>query len=151
MKLLVHVEYAQDWLTEPLETTGQKQASWRSDPSRSGIGGCISDIGTHAFNLLSFITGLKTNSLCADMSSFGPDRLLDDNVNMLLRFEGGARGMLWASQVAPGNENHLGIRIYGDKGGGRMATGKSEPALVYPLWCSQAVANARRSRCVARI
>lgn len=114
---VVHVEYAQDWLTEPLETTGQKQASWRSDPSRSGIGGCISDIGTHAFNLLSFITGLKTNSLCADMSSFGPDRLLDDNVNMLLHFEGGARGMLWASQVAPGNENHLGIRIYGDKGG----------------------------------
>lgn len=114
---VVQVEYAQDWLTESLESTGQKQASWRSDPDRSGVGGCISDIGTHAFNLMSFITGLKTDSLCADMSSFGEGRLLDDNVNMLLRFEGGARGMLWASQVAPGNENHLAIRIYGDKGG----------------------------------
>lgn len=114
---VVQVEYAQDWLTESIEIEGHKQASWRSDPTRSGIGGCIGDIGTHAFNLLSFITGLETESLCADLSCFGPGRQLDDNVHMLLRFKGGARGMLWASQVAPGNENHLAIRIYGEKGG----------------------------------
>ncbi len=114
---VVQVEYAQDWLTESIEAEGQKQASWRNDPAQAGAGGCIADIGTHAFNLLSFITGLETESLCADLGSFGPGRQLDDNVHMLLRFRGGARGMLWASQVAPGNENHLAIRIYGEKGG----------------------------------
>ena len=114
---VVQVEYAQDWLTESIENEGQKQARWRNDPAQAGAGGCISDIGTHAFNLLSFITGLETERLCADLSSFGPGRQLDDNVHMMLRFKGGARGMLWASQVASGNENHLAIRIYGEKGG----------------------------------
>lgn len=114
---VVQVEYAQDWLTESIENEGQKQASWRNDPAQAGAGGCIGDIGTHAFNLLSFITGLETERLCADLSSFGPGRQLDDNVHMMLRFKGGARGMLWASQVASGNENHLAIRIYGEKGG----------------------------------
>jgi len=114
---VVQVEYAQDWLTTKLEDSGHKQAEWRVDPARSGAGGCIGDIGTHAFNLASFISGLELESLCADMTSFVEGRKLDDNVNILMRYTGGARGMLWASQVAPGNENALRIRLYGDKAG----------------------------------
>ena len=114
---LVQVEYAQDWLTEPLESTGHKQAVWRSDPKRSGAGGCICDIGTHAYQLAGFITGQTPATLCADMSTFVPGRQLDDNIQVLLRYASGARGMLWASQVAPGNENALRIRVYGSKGG----------------------------------
>jgi predicted dehydrogenase len=113
---VVQVQYAQDWLTEPLEKTGQKQAEWRADPKRSGAGGCIGDIGTHAFNLADFITGLELDSLLADLHSFVPGRALDDNTQILLRYKNGARGMLWASQVAPGNENNLAIRVYGSKG-----------------------------------
>lgn len=112
---LAQVEYAQDWLTEPLE--GNKQAEWRTDPARSGVGGATGDIGTHAFNLLSFVSGLRLGSLAADLRSFVPGRRVDDNAHVMLRFEGGARGMLWASQVAPGNQNALRLRIYGDKGG----------------------------------
>ena len=114
---VVQVEYPQDWLTTKLEDTGQKQASWRTDPARSGAGGSIGDIGTHAFNLARFITGLQPEELLADMESFVPGRPLDDNAHVLLRFKGGAKGMLWSSQVAPGNENALKIRVYGDKGG----------------------------------
>jgi predicted dehydrogenase len=114
---VVQVEYAQDWLTERLEATGQKQAAWRTDPKRSGAGGCIGDIGTHAFNLLHYVTGLKTTELAAELSTFVEGRELDDNVQMMLRLANGARGMLWASQVAPGNENGLRLRIYGSKGG----------------------------------
>ena len=114
---VVQVEYAQDWLTEPLESTGQKQAAWRTDPARAGAGGCIGDIGTHAYQLAAFVSGLRTQSLCAELSTFVPGRALDDNVQVMLRFDGGARGMLWASQVAPGNENGLRLRLYGDKGG----------------------------------
>jgi predicted dehydrogenase len=114
---LVQVEYAQDWLTEPLEKTGQKQAAWRSDPKQSGAGGALGDIGTHAYNLASFVTGLTTDSLLADLTSFVKGRKLDDNDAVLLRFKGGAKGMLWASQVAPGNENALALRVYGTKGG----------------------------------
>lgn len=114
---VVQVEYAQDWLTTPLEREGSKQASWRTDPTKSGVGGCIGDIGTHAFNLSSFITGLKLESLSADLHTFVPGRALDDNVHVMMRFNGGARGMLWSSQVAPGNENALKIRVYGEKGG----------------------------------
>ncbi len=114
---VVQVEYPQDWLAEPLETTGHKQASWRTDPSRSGAGGSIGDIGTHAYNLARFITGLTVDSVLADLTSFVDGRELDDNAQVLLRFEGGARGMLWSSQVAPGNENALRIRVYGEKGG----------------------------------
>ena len=114
---MVQVEYPQDWLSTKLEDTGQKQASWRTDPGRSGAGGCIGDIGTHAYNLAAFTTGLKLQSLCADMQSFVEGRRLDDNCNLLLRYEGGARGMLWSSQVAPGNENGLKIRIFGTKAG----------------------------------
>lgn len=114
---VVQVEYAQEWLTERLEATGQKQAGWRSDPKRSGAGGCIGDIGTHAYNLADFITGLTVESLSAEVSSFVKGRVLDDNVQVQLRYAGGARGSLWASQVAPGNENGLRIRVYGSQCG----------------------------------
>ena len=114
---LVQVEYPQDWLTEAAETDGVKQAEWRTDPERSGAGGCVGDIGTHAYNLAGFVTGLRLEELAADLHSFVPGRLLDDNVNVMLRYEGGARGMLWSSQVAPGNENGLKLRVYGEKGG----------------------------------
>jgi predicted dehydrogenase len=114
---VVQVEYAQDWLTERLEQTGQKQAAWRTDPAQSGAGGCVGDIGTHAFNLARFVSGLEVTQLAAELTSFVEGRALDDNVSVLLRFAGGAKGMLWASQVAPGNENALRLRLYGTKGG----------------------------------
>ncbi len=114
---VVQVEYAQDWLTTPLEETDQKQARWRTDPAISGPVGAVGDIGTHAHNLAEFITGDEVTSLAADLNIFVPGRRLDDNASMLLRFGNGARGVLWCSQVAVGNENGLHIRVYGDKGG----------------------------------
>ena len=114
---VVQVEYVQDWLTTKLEETGQKQAAWRVDPARAGEGGSLGDIGTHAHNLASFVTGLRVRELAADVSRFVPGRKLDDNAHLLLRFANGARGMLWSSQVAPGNENGLRLRVYGEKGG----------------------------------
>jgi predicted dehydrogenase len=114
---VVQVQYAQDWLSEPIEQTGQKQAEWRTDPARSGGGGATGDIGTHAFNLAGFVTGLKVEQLAADLHRFVPGRRLDDNGHVMLRYEGGARGMLWCSQVAPGNENALKLQVYGEKGG----------------------------------
>ena len=114
---VVQAEYPQDWLSEKLEDTGMKQADWRTDPERTGAGGSTGDIGTHAYNLACFVTGLKLTSLCADLDSFVEGRRVDDNGNVLLRFEGGAKGMLWCSQVAPGNENALALRVYGSKGG----------------------------------
>lgn len=114
---VVQVEYAQDWLTEAVEKTGAKGAVWRTDPAQSGLGGATGDIGTHAFNLASFVTGLTLDSLAADLDSFVPGRRLDDNAHVILRFAGGAKGMLWCSQVAPGNENALRLRVYGTKGG----------------------------------
>ncbi|OYR13460.1 Gfo/Idh/MocA family protein [Brucella thiophenivorans] len=114
---VVQVEYAQDWLTEAVEETGAKGAVWRTDPAQSGLGGATGDIGTHAFNLASFVTALTLESLAADLDSFVPGRRLDDNGHVMLRFAGGAKGMLWCSQVAPGNENALRLRVYGTKGG----------------------------------
>ena len=114
---LVQVEYVQDWLAEPIEGTGQKQADWRTDPARSGAGGSTGDIGTHAFNLAGFVTGLTLESLAADLQSFVSGRRLDDNGHVMLRYEGGARGMLWCSQVATGCENGLRLRVYGTKAG----------------------------------
>jgi predicted dehydrogenase len=113
----VQVEYLQDWLAEPIEQGGQKQAVWRTDPAKSGEGGCIADIGTHAFNLATFVTGLMPQALLADLSTFGPARALDDNAAILLRFEGGAKGIIWASQVAPGTKNALRLRVVGEAGG----------------------------------
>lgn len=114
---LVQVEYAQDWLTTAAENTGNKQAEWRTDPKRSGPAGCLGDIGTHAFNLAAFISGLQLEQVSAELSTFVNGRVLDDNVHAMLRFEQGVRGMLWSSQVAPGNENGLRIRVYGSDGG----------------------------------
>lgn len=111
---VVQVEYPQDWLTQD-ETF--KQAEWRTDPARSGAGGSTGDIGTHAHNLARFVTGLEVESLAADLEAFVPGRPVDDNGHVLLRFHGGAKGMLWCSQVAPGNENALRIRVYGETGG----------------------------------
>ena len=113
----VVVEYPQGWLATKLEASGQKQAAWRTDPTKSGVSGCIGDIGSHAENLAEYITGLKIKSLCADLSTFVDGRLLDDDGNILLRFEGGAKGLLHASQISVGEENDLNIRIYGTKAG----------------------------------
>ncbi|NGN43264.1 Gfo/Idh/MocA family oxidoreductase [Mesorhizobium sp. CGMCC 1.15528] len=114
---VVQAEYPQDWLTEKAEDTGSKQAAWRVDPKQSGVGGSTGDIGTHAYNLARFVTGLELDSLSADLDAFVKGRLLDDNAHVMLRFKGGAKGMIWASQVAPGNENGLKLRVYGTKGG----------------------------------
>lgn len=114
---LVQAEYPQDWLTQKAEDAGVKQAEWRTDPARSGAGGAIGDIGTHAYNLACFVSGLKLKELCAELTTFVEGRRLDDDVQILMRFDGGAKGMLWASQVAPGNENGLKLRVYGTKGG----------------------------------
>lgn len=113
---MVQVEYPQDWLAVEAGEDN-KQASWRTDPAKSGAGGAIGDIGTHAYNLARYVTGLKTEAVCADLDAFVPGRQLDDNVNIMLRFAGGAKGMLWASQVAVGCENGLQLRVYGDKAG----------------------------------
>jgi len=114
---VIQVEYPQDWLTEPLEGTGQKQALWRTDPSQAGPGGCLGDIGTHAYQLAGFVTGMRPIALAADLATFVAGRKLDDNVHVMLRYASRARGMLWASQIAPGNENGLKLRVYGSKGG----------------------------------
>ncbi|SOC36834.1 predicted dehydrogenase [Rhizobium subbaraonis] len=118
---LVQMEYPQDWLTEAVEQTGSKQAEWRTDPARSGAGGSTGDIGTHAYNLGCFVSGLELEELSADLDSFVPGRKLDDNAHVMMRFKekdgARAKGMLWCSQVAPGHENGLKVRVYGTKGG----------------------------------
>ena len=114
---LIQAEYPQDWLAEPIEQTGQKQAAWRTDPKQSGAGGSTGDIGTHAYNLACFVTGLELDELAADVHTFVKGRQLDDNAHVMMRFKGGAKGMLWCSQVATGHENGLKLRVYGTKGG----------------------------------
>lgn len=113
----VVVEYPQGWLMNKIEDQGAKQAEWRTDPTRSGIAGAVGDIGSHCENLVSYITGLEIDELCADLTTFVPGRKLDDDANVLLRFKGGAKGVLWVSQIAAGEENHLTIRVYGTQGG----------------------------------
>ena len=154
---VVQVEYAQDWLSTPLEKTGQKQALWRTDPAQSGPGGSLGDIGTHAFNLASFVTRLNCRELAAELSTFVPGRRVDDNVQIMLRFAEGARGMLWASQVAPGNQNNLRLRVFGEKAGLEWKQeepnclwfaelGKA-PALDLPCWARrQCGCSSRQSR-----
>lgn len=112
----VQVQYLQGWLATPVEKTGQKQALWRVDPSQSGLGGALGDIGTHAENLVEYITGLKIEELAADLTRFGEGRLLDDDGNILFRMANGAKGNLSFSQIAVGEENNLAIRVYGEKG-----------------------------------
>jgi len=111
----VVVEYPQGWLSTHLEATGQKQAAWRTDPQRSGAAGCIGDIGTHAENLARYVTGLHIDELCADLTTFVKGRQLDDDGNILVRYRGGAKGVLHASQISVGDENNLNIRVYGEK------------------------------------
>ena len=110
----VVVEYPQGWLSTPLETTGQQQASWRTDPKKSGKAGSVGDIGTHAENLAETITGLKIVELCADVTTFVDGRLLDDDANVLIRFDNGAKGVLHCSQISAGEENPINIRVYGE-------------------------------------
>ncbi len=112
----VQVQYLQGWLATSVEKTGQKQASWRVNPTKSGIGGALGDIGTHAENLVEYITGLLIKELAADLGKFGKDRVLDDDGNILIRLENGAKGTMSFSQIATGEENNLAIRVYGEKG-----------------------------------
>ncbi|MEM8633231.1 MAG: Gfo/Idh/MocA family oxidoreductase [Pseudomonadota bacterium] len=114
---VIRTSYVQDWLTTALDQEGQKQAAWRTDPKLAGSGGSIGDIGVHAFNLAAFISGLELEEVCADLRSYVNGRQLDDNANVLLRYNGGASGNLWTSQVAPGNYNRLSIGVYGTNGG----------------------------------
>ncbi len=113
----VVVQYPQGWLATRIETKGSKQASWRTDPKQSGAGGCLGDIGSHCANLAEYITNDRISEVCADLTTFVPGRKLDDDVSVLLRFAKGARGVLWSSQIAVGEENALAIRVYGEKGG----------------------------------
>ncbi len=136
---IVQVEYPQDWLSEKIEDRGHKQAEWRNDPARAGAGGCIGDIGTHAFNLAHFITGLEVSELCAELTTFVPGRRLDDNVQVMLRYAGGARGALWTSQVAPGHENGLRIRIYGSKAGIEWVQAEPNHLVYSPLGKNQEI------------
>ncbi|MBD8678736.1 Gfo/Idh/MocA family protein [Sphingomonas sp. CFBP 13720] len=129
---LVQVEYLQGWLSQPIDTEGNRQAEWRTDPSRAGPGGCLGDIGTHAFHLAEHVSGLRVESLCADLSTHVPGRRLDDDVSVLLRFDGAARGTLKASQVAAGEENGLGLRIHGERGGLEWA--QMEPNTLTLRW-----------------
>ncbi len=129
---LVQVEYLQGWLSQPIDTEGNRQAEWRTDPSRAGPGGCLGDIGTHAFHLAEHVSGLRVESLCADLSTHVPGRRLDDDVSVLLRFDGAARGTLKASQVAAGEENGLRLRIHGERGGLEWA--QMEPNTLTLRW-----------------
>ena len=128
----VVVEYPQGWLSTFLESTGQEQATWRTDPKRSGKAGSVGDIGTHAENLAETITGLKIVELCADVSTFVEGRLLDDDANVLIRFDNGAKGVLHISQISAGEENPINIRVYGEKGG--IQWHQHDPNTMYVKW-----------------
>lgn len=131
----IFVEYPQGWLSSKLEDSGNPQASWRTDPKRSGKAGAMGDIGTHAHHLAEYITGLKTTELCAELNVFVPGRLLDDDGAVLLRFDNGAKGVLMATQIAAGEENALKIRVYGDKGGLEWA--QHEPNTLIAKWAAK--------------
>ncbi|MEN9777230.1 MAG: hypothetical protein RJB04_985, partial [Verrucomicrobiota bacterium] len=131
----VVVEYPQGWLATRIEASGQKQAAWRTDPKRSGAAGCIGDIGTHAENLAEYITGLQISELAADLTAFVKGRKLDDDGNVLLRFKGGAKGVLHSSQISVGEENNLNIRVYGELGG--LEWHQKEPNTLLVKWMDQ--------------
>ncbi|MFK4440620.1 putative dehydrogenase [Caballeronia udeis] len=130
---VVQVEYPLEWMATAIEAAGNAQAEWRTDPKRSGRGGSIGDIGTHAYHLAAFVSGLKLEALCADLATFVPGRSLDDNAHVMLRYEGGARGLLWSSQVAIGHSNGLRLRITGDKGSLAWAQEQPNELLHTPL------------------
>ena len=113
--LKIVAEYRQDWLIHPIDADGHKQAAWRTDPERTGASACVADIGTHAENLSRYISGLRIEELCADLTTFVPGRRLEDDSNFLVRYRGGARGVLYASQISAGEENNLSVRVYGTK------------------------------------
>ena len=136
---IVQVEYAQDWLAEPIEQSGDRQASWRTDPALAGPAGCLGDIGTHAAHLAEFVTGMAPSEISTDLASLVEGRRVDDHVQMLLRYANGARGMLWASQVASGEENGLRLRVYGTRGSLRWAQESPNE-----LWLSAQGEPARR-------
>lgn len=137
---IVQVEYAQDWLATPLERDGaNRQANWRTDPAQAGPAGCLGDIGTHAWQLAAFVSGLTPESVAADVHTFVPGRRVDDHVEALLRYANGARGMLWASQVASGAENALRLRIYGTQAG--LVFDQEEPNV---LWFTPQGGEAQR-------
>src|SRR6476661_7482165 len=129
------VEYPQGWLATRIDESGQKQAAWRTDPKRSGAGGCVGDIGTHAENLAEYITGLQISELAADITTFVKGRKLDDDGNVLLRFKGGAKGILHCSQISVGEENNLNIRVYGELGG--LEWHQNEPNTLLAKWLDQ--------------
>lgn len=112
----INAEYPQEWLAAPLEKTGQKQSLWRTDPEQSGISNCVGDIGSHIENMVSYLTALKINSLCARLDTFVKGRILDDNASILVEYDKGAKGLYWSSQIAVGHDNGLRVRIYGSKG-----------------------------------
>jgi len=114
---IIRADYIQDWLTLPIDADGQKQAEWRTDPERAGRSACLADIGVHAFNLARFVTDMVPNEVAADLTTFVPGRRLDDNAHVMMRYAGGARGVLVASQVSPGNYNRLSLKVYGEKAG----------------------------------
>ncbi|TCP34840.1 Gfo/Idh/MocA family oxidoreductase [Sphingomonas sp. BK235] len=134
---LVQVEYSQGWLARAIDRDGNKQAEWRTDPARAGLGGCLGDIGTHAFQLAEHVSGLKVESLCAELTTHVPGRRLDDDVSVLLRFAGGARGVLKASQVAAGDENGLRLRVHGELGG--LDWAQMEPNTLTLRWLDKPV------------
>ncbi len=137
---IVQVEYAQDWLATPVERDGSnRQAGWRTDPALAGPAGCLGDIGTHAYQLAAFVSGLAPEAVAAEVHTFVPGRRVDDHVQAMLRYAGGARGMLWASQVASGAENALRLRVYGTKGG--LAFDQEEPNV---LWFTPQGGEAQR-------
>ncbi|ALE53914.1 gfo/Idh/MocA family oxidoreductase [Paraburkholderia graminis] len=137
---VVQVEYAQDWLAEPIENGGlNKQAGWRTDPALAGPAGCLGDIGTHAYQLAAFVTGMTPVALSAELHTFVPGRRIDDHVQAMLRYANGARGMLWASQVASGAENALRLRVYGTKAS--LAFDQEQPN---ELWFTPLGAAAQR-------
>lgn len=151
------VEYPQGWLATALERTGQKQAAWRTDPRRSGAAGALGDIGTHAFNLAGYVSGLRVAELCADLTTFVPGRKLDDDASILLRFHGGAKGILHASQIAVGEENNLCLRVWGEKAGLEWRQERPDDLWArYPdqpaeLWRRGHAYNAAAARSAARI
>lgn len=131
----VVVEYSQGWLAQPIEQGGDKQACWRADPAQAGVGGCIADIGVHAFNIAEFVSGQRVARICPDLSRVVPGRALDDDCNILLRFDNGAPGVLVASQIATGDRNGLRLRVYGERGG--LDWSHEDPSVLTVNWLDQ--------------
>ena len=140
----IHASYFQDWLTRPIDAEGQKQAEWRTDPARAGQSAVLADIGVHAFNLASFISGREAEEVSGDLFTAVPGRRLDDNAHVLVRWSGGARGTLLASQTSPGHYNDLSVQVYGDKSRAGMACRSARGIALHPLWRGGACPGARR-------